>query len=89
MPRLVLASLVVAAVATAAVAQPVVVAPAPGAANYFAEKEKDFGVTALGPVLVHYFPIKNTSKQKVTMGTPRIQCGCVSVTLMQPTLEPG
>jgi len=88
MPRVLLASLVAAAVATVAVAQPVV-APPPGAANYFAEKEKDFGVTALGPVLVHYFPIKNTSKQKVTMGTPRIQCGCVSVTLMQPTLEPG
>jgi len=89
MSRLVLASLLAAAVATVAVAQPVLVAPPPGAANYFAEKEKDFGVTALGPVLVHYFPITNTSKQKVTMGTPRIQCGCVSVTLMQATLDPG
>ena len=95
MPRTVLALLAVAALAALAVAQPVVVnspqpvAAAPGAAAYFAEKEKDFGVTAFGPVLVHYFPIKNTSKQKVTMGTPRIQCGCVSVTLMQPTLEAG
>lgn len=96
MPRTVLALFASAAVTAAAFGQPVVVknsqpvAAAPqGAAAYFAEKEKDFGVTAVGPVLVHYFPIKNTSKQKVTMGTPRIQCGCVSVTLMQPTLEPG
>lgn len=65
------------------------VAAPPSAADYFAEKEKDFGVTAVGPVLVHYFPIKNTSKVKVTMGTPRIQCGCVSVTLLKGTLEAG
>lgn len=60
-----------------------------GAPDYFAEKDKDFGVTAVGPVLVHYFPIKNTSKETVTMGTPRIQCGCVSVTLMKGQLAPG
>lgn len=97
MPRLVLALLVVAVATATTTAQPVVsnntpqpvVAAPPGASNYFTDKEKDFGVTAFGPVLVHYFPIKNTSKQKVVMGTPRIQCGCVSVTLMQPTLEAG
>lgn len=60
-----------------------------GAPEYFKEKEKDFGVTAVGPVLVHYFPITNTSKQAVAMGTPRIQCGCVSVTLMKGQIAPG
>lgn len=83
MPRLTVALLAAVALVGTAVAAP------PSAADYFAEKEKDFGVTAVGPVLVHYFPIKNTSKDKVTMGTPRIQCGCVSVTLLKPTLEPG
>lgn len=83
MSRLTLALLAVAALVAPAAAAP------PSAADYFAEKEKDFGVTAVGPVLVHYFPIKNTGKDKVTMGTPRIQCGCVSVTLLKPTLEPG
>lgn len=80
MPRFPLALLAAAALAGSAVA---------GAPDYFAEKEKDFGVTAVGPVLVHYFPIKNTGKEKVEMGTPRIQCGCVSVTLLQPSLAPG
>lgn len=74
-----------------AVAAVVVVAASAvaGAPDYFTEKEKDFGVTAVGPVLVHYFPIKNTSNQTVSMGTPRIQCGCVSVTLMKGQLAPG
>jgi hypothetical protein len=83
MPRLTIALLAAAALAGTALAAP------PSAADYFAEKEKDFGVTAVGPVLVHYFPIKNTSKEKVLMGTPRIQCGCVSVTLLKGTLEAG
>lgn len=60
-----------------------------GAPDYFAEKDKDFGVTAVGPVLVHYFPIKNTSNQTVTMGQPRIQCGCVDVKLHKGQLAPG
>lgn len=76
----------VAAVAAVLVAAASAVAAAP---DYFTEKEKDFGVTAVGPVLVHYFPIKNTSNQTVSMGTPRIQCGCVSVTLMKGQLAPG
>jgi Protein of unknown function (DUF1573) len=87
MPRPVLTLLVASVVAAAAAAQPVVVAN--GAAAFIPEKEKDFGVTALGPVLVHYFPITNTSKQKVTMTAPRIGCGCVSATLMKGELAPG
>ena len=40
-------------------------------------------------MLTHYFAIKNTSAGKVTMGTPRIGCGCVSATLLKATLAPG
>jgi hypothetical protein len=60
-----------------------------GPPDYFSEREKDFGVTAYGPVLVHYFTITNTSKQEVVMGTPRIGCGCVSVTLGKAKLAPN
>jgi len=59
------------------------------AKSYFSETEKDFGVTALGPVLVHYFPIKNKTNSVVQIGQPRIQCGCVGVLLMKATLQPG
>lgn len=76
-----------------AAAAAVVLAAAAGvqaqAGNYFTEKDKDFGVTAVGPVLVHYFPITNKSNQAVTIGTPRIGCGCVSVTLLKAQLAPG
>lgn len=87
MPRPVLTLLAAAVFAGAVAAQPVAVAA--GANAFFTEKEKDFGVTALGPVLVHYFPITNTSKQAVTMDAPRIGCGCVSATLMKGQLAPG
>ncbi len=60
-----------------------------GAPDYFTEKEKDFGVTALGPALINYFPIKNTSKETITMGTPLIQCGCVGAKLHKAQLAPG
>jgi hypothetical protein len=87
MPRSLLTLLAASVVAAAAVAQPVAVAT--GASALVPEKEKDFGVTALGPVLVHYFPITNTSKQAVSMSAPRIGCGCVSATLMKGQLAPG
>lgn len=93
MLRPVFAAFAAAVLVGTAAAQPVVVTSPPpvvaGAASYFSEKEKDFGVTAHGPSLVHYFAITNTSKNKVTMGTPRIQCGCVAVTLMKGELAPG
>jgi hypothetical protein len=60
-----------------------------GAPDYFKETKKDFGTSPIGPVLTHYFEIKNTSPNTVTMGTPRIGCGCVSATLMKATLAPG
>jgi hypothetical protein len=59
------------------------------AKTYFNHTEFDYGVSAVGPVLVHYYPITNSSKNTVTMGTPRIQCGCVSVTLLKGSLAPG
>jgi hypothetical protein len=60
-----------------------------GAPDYFTEKEKDFGVTALGSVHKHFFAIKNTTKEVINMGTPRIQCGCVAVELIKGQLQPG
>lgn len=60
-----------------------------GAPEYFSETTKDFATTSIGPVLVHYFSITNTTKEKINLGTPRIGCGCVAATLMKATLEPG
>ncbi len=94
MPRSVLASLAAAVLVSTVAAQPITVvssqpAAKVGVAAYFSETEKDFGVTAMGPSLVHYFAITNTSKQKVTMGVPRIQCGCVAAQLLKGELAPG
>jgi len=60
-----------------------------GAPDYFPEKSKDFATTSIGPVLVHYFPITNTTKDTLKLGTPRIGCGCVAASLLKAQLEPG
>ena len=60
-----------------------------GAAGYFPETMKDFGTTPRGPVLVHYFPVKNTSGETVNLGVPRVSCGCVSASILKYTLAPG
>ncbi len=60
-----------------------------GAPDYFPETAKDFSTTSIGPVLVHYFPIKNTTKETINLGTPRIGCGCVAATLLKNKLAPG
>lgn len=60
-----------------------------GAADYFRETVKDFGTTPRGPVLVHYFAVANTSAQPVTIGQPRVSCGCVSASVLNPQLAPG
>jgi hypothetical protein len=60
-----------------------------GAAEYFSESVKDFGTTPRGPVLVHYFVLKNTSGQPVTIGTPRVSCGCTSAAVIKNQLAPG
>ena len=63
-------------------------APA-GATDYFSELVKDFGTTPRGPMLVHYFSVTNKSAQPVTIGTPRVSCGCVSASVLNPQLAPG
>jgi len=60
-----------------------------GASDLFAEKVKDFGVTPRGPILVHYFRVTNTTNNTVTIGQPRVSCGCVSASVAKNQLAPG
>jgi hypothetical protein len=60
---------------------------APG--DLFTEKVKDFGPTPRGPVVVHYFRFTNTTNQTLTLGQPRVSCGCVSASVSQATVAPG
>lgn len=60
-----------------------------GAPDYFPETAKDFSTTSIGPVLVHYFPVKNTTKETIHLGTPRIGCGCVAASLLKNSLAPN
>lgn len=57
--------------------------------DFMPEKAKDFGPSSIGPVLLHYAPIKNPTNEKVRIGAPRIGCGCVSATVMKGELAPG
>jgi len=63
-------------------------APA-GSADLFSETAKDFGTSPRGPVLTHYFPVKNTTGQPITLGQPRVSCGCVSASVLKNVLAPG
>ncbi len=80
MHRLLFTAVVVASVAATASAGP---------QEFFSENVKDFGITPRGPVLIHYFTVKNTSNQAVSIGQPRVSCGCVSASVMKSTLQPG
>jgi hypothetical protein len=60
-----------------------------GATDYFTETSKDFGTTPRGPVLTHYFYFKNTSDKTVSLGAPRVSCGCVSASILKGQLQPG
>jgi hypothetical protein len=60
-----------------------------GPADLFEEKVKDFGVTPRGPVLVHYFRFTNTTNQTITLGQPRVSCGCVSAAVTKNQVAPG
>jgi hypothetical protein len=60
-----------------------------GPAVSFPETSTDFGVTPRGPVLRHYFTVKNTSSAAVTLGQPRVSCGCVSASVLKTQLAPG
>jgi hypothetical protein len=60
-----------------------------GPADMFEEKEKDFGVSPKGTVLIHYFRFTNNTNQTVTLGQPRVSCGCVTPALTKNRLAPG
>jgi hypothetical protein len=40
-------------------------------------------------VVVHYFRFTNTTNQTLTLGQPRVSCGCVSASVSQATVAPG
>lgn len=60
-----------------------------GPADLFEERVKDFGTTPRGPVLVHYFRFTNTTNQPLTIGQPRVSCGCTSASVLTTRLAPG
>lgn len=60
-----------------------------GPSDLFSEKVIDFGTTPKGAVLVHYFRFTNTTNQTMSLGTPRVSCGCTSASLSKNTLAPG
>jgi len=60
-----------------------------GARDYFTEFEKNFGATPRGPVLQHYFILKNTTNQPINLGQARVSCGCTSAQVLKPNLAPG
>jgi hypothetical protein len=60
-----------------------------GVGDFFPDPSKDFGITPRGPVLRHYFTVKNTSSEPITLGQPRVSCGCVSAGLLKSQLAPG
>ena len=80
MRRLIFASAIVLAMATALQA---------GAIDYFSESSKDFGTSPRGPVLTHHFTVTNKSGQPMTLGQPRVSCGCVSAYALKSQLAPG
>jgi len=60
-----------------------------GPSDLFAEKVKDFGTAPRGPVLVHYFRFTNTTKDTLTLGQPRVSCGCTSASVSTNSVAPG
>src|SRR5947208_11616887 len=60
-----------------------------GAGDLFTEKVKDFGTTPRGPVLIHYFRFTNTTGQIISVGQPRVSCGCTSAAVTTNKVAPG
>jgi len=60
-----------------------------GPSDLFPEKVMDFGVSPKGTVLVHYFRFTNTTNQTITVGNPRVSCGCVSAAISKNSIPPG
>jgi len=77
--------LVLAAAALLGTAAPVWAGPN----DLFTEKVCDFGVTPKGPVLIHYFRFTNNTKETLTLGNPRVSCGCTSAAVSKNTVAPG
>ena len=80
MNRLLTATIVLLGAATSAWAGP---------GDLFTEKVMDFGVSPKGTVLVHYFRFTNTTNQTMTVGGPRVSCGCVSASISSNRIAPG
>lgn len=60
-----------------------------GPGDLFAEKVMDFGVSPRGTVLVHYFRFTNNTNQTLSVGSPRVSCGCVSAAMSKNQIAPG
>jgi len=60
-----------------------------GPSDLFTEKVKDFGTTPRGPVLIHYFRFTNNTGQTLTLGQPRVSCGCTSASVSKSQVAPG
>jgi Protein of unknown function (DUF1573) len=60
-----------------------------GPNDLFTDKVADFGTTPKGTVLVHYFRFTNTTNQTLTIGTPRVSCGCTSASVSKNSVAPG
>jgi hypothetical protein len=60
-----------------------------GPGDLFTEKVMDFGVSPKGTVLIHYFRFTNTTNQTITVGTPRVSCGCTSAAVSSNRIAPG
>lgn len=60
-----------------------------GPGDLFGEKIADFGTTPKGTVLVHYFRFTNTTNQTMTVGNPRVSCGCVTATVSKVQIAPN
>jgi hypothetical protein len=50
---------------------------------------RDFGSVPRGAILVHPFRLTNNTGVPVTIGTPRVSCGCTTAWVLQNQLAPG
>lgn len=57
--------------------------------DLFQEKVMDFGTSPKGTVLIHYFRFTNTTNQTLTVGSPRVSCGCTSAQVSKNSIAPG
>jgi hypothetical protein len=60
-----------------------------GFEEFFAERVKDFGPVARGPMLTHYYKFTNTSNQTLTIRSVRVSCGCTTAFAPIANIAPG